>query len=786
LADLGRRKVSIMRIGGHIQGVTLTLIIAVFALVLGACEGGRKLPSVVGYQLSNKTASPTNNPNAKPAPLSLDDALAQLDALAKPESVDAALWGQLTSAFRTALRARGEKITAAAPSSESSRVSDLAFSDDGAGNLVLKWHYRNMGDYDQNGTVGIPDVTPIAMYYGYSYSPADVNSVLAVIDGNGNGVVDIADITPLAMNFGAQCVEYALEDATGEGGDYAEVARIPLPEAASGERILLSAPHVLDPARPFVRVVPYDSAGAAGIPSAVLHIAGGKPHITSVYPWFAVSGTEQQFVPYVDGDAPLYYSWDFGGGATPNTSSERMPTVTIGAPGAYNAKLTVSNIFGSEECAFTLTTGVPPEITSVSPIEGDFESQTTFSAIVVGTEPFTTYAWDFGGGATPNTSVEASPTVTLGVMGDYAASLTVSSHFGTDTYQFNLHVLGWHIELVDGDGPFGNTISLKLDADGLPHVAYTYEPPLGIGYYLKYAYMDGIDWHVEAVDDEGDTGLNPSLALDSLGLPHISYYDERDAAYQPTEDLNYASFDGSSWTIEVVDSEGNEGSSSLVIDSLDRPHIAYYGSPDSEAGHLRYAWYDGGTWQIETADGADWVGDVCSLALDSLDRPHISYLYGVYNNVKYAYYDGAGWQVETADSEKGTGYGSIALALDSLDLPHIGYGLGGVGPNGIIRDIKYSFYDGLEWHNELLDFTNRVIGPSLALDSHDRPGIAFRDMDARSLMYTNLVGGVWRTQTIDSSPGEDPSVVIDEQDRPCVCYYVEGAVNKELKYAAYF
>jgi uncharacterized protein YejL (UPF0352 family) len=733
--------------------------------------------SACGKHHARTAASLTANNTAATNIITTDSALAQLDALAKPDGVDAAQWEQLTSTLRTALMSRGEKITAVAPSGDANRVSDLAFSDDGAGNLVLKWHYRNMGDYDQNGTVGIPDVTPIAMYYGYSYSPADVNSVLAVIDGNGNGVVDIADITPLAMNFGADCAEYALADAAGEAGDFAEVARIPLPDSASGERILLSAPHVLDPARPFVRVVPYDSAGVPGIPSTPLNIAGAKPHITSVYPWFAVTGTEQQFISYADGDAPLYYSWDFGGGAEPNTSSERLPTVTIGAPGAYNAKLTVSNIFGSEEVPFTLTTGVPPEITKVTPIEGDFESPTTFSTTVVGTEPFTTYAWDFGGGAVPNTSAEASPTVTLGEMGDYAASLTVSSHFGTDTYQFNLHVLGWHIELVDGDGPFPTFISLKLDSEGIPHVAYVHDDE-GTDIFLKYAYHDETGWHVEVVDDEGDVGWSCSLALGSLGLPHISYFDVLDAAYNPTEDLNYAYYDGSSWHIETVDSEGSAGgSNSLALDLLDRPHIAYSSSLGSGQKHLKYAWNDGSAWNIETADSQDNVGSNCSLALDSLDRPHIGYKDGTNNDVKSAYYDGAGWQVETADSEKGTG-GSITLALNSLDYPHISHALTGIG----IRDIKYSYYDGLAWRHELLDFENWVNLPSLALDSADSPHVAFVDMDASALMQTSFEGVAWRTETIDASGGENPSLVLDSLDRAHVCYQLGGS----LYYAAYY
>jgi hypothetical protein len=337
---------------------------------------------------------------------------------------------------------------------------------------------------------------------------------------------------------------------------------------------------------------------------------------------------------------------------------------------------------------------------------------------------------------------------------------------------------------VDDDGPVGKGASLALNASGLPHVAYMYVPVSGSGYYLKYAYSDGTAWHVEAVDNDGDTGRYPSLALDSFGHPHVSYQDMRDAAYQTTEDLNYSSYDGASWTIETVDSEGNSGgSSSLVIDSQDRPHIAYSGGLESGQKHLKYAWNDGSVWNIETADSQDNVGDECSLALDSLERPHISYLDGTNNNVKYAYFDGAVWQSETSDAEVGTGYGNIDLSLDSLDLPRVSYGIGRVG----VRDTKYSYYDGSAWHSEALNFGGRWMHyPSLALDSHDRPHIAHNSSDPYEVMYTYWDDDEWRTQTIENSSGQDSSLALNSLNRPCVCYYVEGAVNNELKYAAYY
>lgn len=82
-----------------------------------------------------------------------------------------------------------------------------------------------------------------------------------------------------------------------------------------------------------------------------------------------------------------------------------------------------------------------PVINDVTPRNGQTGTEVTFIADVTGGPPLT-YAWDFGGGAAPNTSSDVSPTVTLGAVGDYSASLTVSNAVGNATLPFNLQVFG--------------------------------------------------------------------------------------------------------------------------------------------------------------------------------------------------------------------------------------------------------------------------------------------------------------------------------------------------------
>ncbi len=83
-----------------------------------------------------------------------------------------------------------------------------------------------------------------------------------------------------------------------------------------------------------------------------------------------------------------------------------------------------------------------------------------------------------------------------------------------------------------------------------------------------------------------------SLALNSSGYPHISYYREG----EPKGFLKYAAWDGSNWNIETVD---NGRDSSLALDSSGYPHISYYN--DVSGGSLKYAAWDGST--LEHRDG---------------------------------------------------------------------------------------------------------------------------------------------------------------------------------------
>jgi hypothetical protein len=185
-------------------------------------------------------------------------------------------------------------------------------------------------------------------------------------------------------------------------------------------------------------------------------------------------------------------------------------------------------------------------------------------------------------------------------------------------------ISGVQVQIVDSLGNASHHCSLALDPDGDPHISYVDGNHSG----LKYASWNGSTWDIQVVDAGGVTGWNgkwSSLSIDPSGRPHISYcaFDETYDSY-----LNYAWWNGTGWSTQTVDPSGSGLFTSIALDSEGHPHISYYGYYS-----LQYASWDGSKWKIEIVDPGRFayddsmisIGYYTSLALDSKDNPHISY-----------------------------------------------------------------------------------------------------------------------------------------------------------------
>jgi hypothetical protein len=197
------------------------------------------------------------------------------------------------------------------------------------------------------------------------------------------------------------------------------------------------------------------------------------------------------------------------------------------------------------------------------------------------------------------------------------------------------HDSSWSFEAVDETSwCAGDHNSLAVDSNGRPHISYAYEAVSYGPFDLNYAVRTDSGWVTESVDTPGDVGLGNSLALDSSDYPHISYCDLGNgnlkyAWWDPTLNANTGG-----WDITTVDSMGDlMGHTSLALDSTGLAHISYY---DQTNQQLMYAVGSGSSWDLETVDSVGSPAGDISLALDSGGFAHISYYDATNGDLMYA------------------------------------------------------------------------------------------------------------------------------------------------------
>ena len=121
--------------------------------------------------------------------------------------------------------------------------------------------------------------------------------------------------------------------------------------------------------------------------------------------------------------------------------------------------------------------------------------------------------------------------------------------------------------------------NLVLTASGNPRVAYNDYSNDDL--YYAYSNDGGTTWTAEKIEGgsgvtgtgcatSGNYGTFPSLAIDSSGNPNISYRN------YTSNDLRYASYNGSSWTCQTLDSANDVGTdTSIKMTSTDKVYISY-------------------------------------------------------------------------------------------------------------------------------------------------------------------------------------------------------------------
>ncbi len=274
----------------------------------------------------------------------------------------------------------------------------------------------------------------------------------------------------------------------------------------------------------------------------------------------------------------------------------------------------------------------------------------------------------------------------------------------------------WINEKVDDDGDVGQYSQIVV-VNGEPIIAY-YDATNG---RLKLAYRKNGLWNITIIDNSPHVGTWIGMAADKNGMIHISYIDE------DNEDLKYARWDGKNSIVQEVDDGITEAGggvivrqTSIALDSLGYPHIAYY---DGFLGDLRYAYYDPqqGEWIKEVIDdppegdsSQEDLGKWNSIVLDKNNNPYIAYSDSTNFKIKVAYKINGQWKREMLMSpDMCEAYVNIVL-LNGI--PFVSYF------DSTYSDLRLAWKNGTSWTFRIVDsvgitgeYSSMAVTPSGAL-----------------------------------------------------------------------
>ena len=309
----------------------------------------------------------------------------------------------------------------------------------------------------------------------------------------------------------------------------------------------------------------------------------------------------------------------------------------------------------------------------------------------------------------------------------------------------------WQIETVDSSGP-AKSASMKVDREGNLHVAFVTDE--GNLYPLRYGFWDRSvkKWFVMKVADGAATC---SLVLDSQQRPHIAYVDYGTGSGSK---LRYVSWNGKAWDKQAIplNSDVIAYFTSIALDKNDNPSISFYeyrGPRETEIRiRLRNVMRTGNHWQVRTVDPQEGSGKFNCTAAGANNSLHIAYanVSTGTTGLRYAVWQGSGWKTEIVDGGdtaigEAVGF-SACLAMDSTGDPHVIYS------NESRPSIRYAARKNNRWTIQVVEGLAAVAYPdrnSIAIGPGDRPYLGYFDAGRGELRVAYPSGKAWVIETVD-------------------------------------
>ena len=317
----------------------------------------------------------------------------------------------------------------------------------------------------------------------------------------------------------------------------------------------------------------------------------------------------------------------------------------------------------------------------------------------------------------------------------------------------------WTKTTADFGNEAGHENAMAIDSNGHVHIVHA----SGDGYAFTHSVYDGSSWTPTAIKNcEGSYCWDTHMVIDDN--------DELHAAYSTnTNKVVYMHYDGSSWTSTQVSASAKVGPVGIALDSNNHPHISFVASGSYCGNGLRLASFDGSGWTTNSIDSGSNKGCDSAIIIDGNDNAYIAYQDRGQSKLKFATNKSGSWITYAPD----TGGYNIAypgyyssLAMDHQGQFHIAH------YDSDNDDLRYS--TGIPngaWNTDVVDSSGDTgRNPSIAIDAAGDPHIVYRSWNGWKLKYATLNPSSpnWQVSTIENGgsvgdgTGESNSIIIDD------------------------
>lgn len=351
------------------------------------------------------------------------------------------------------------------------------------------------------------------------------------------------------------------------------------------------------------------------------------------------------------------------------------------------------------------------------------------------------------------------------------------------------------LNTVDQDGRVGTDVSMVLSESGNPVMSYWdgTNDDLRVAVCLDPSCSPG-NVTVNVVAATGAVGWASSLVLNGLGHPVISFYDATNGDVMVAVCTDAVCTPGSV-TTNVIDAAGDVGrATSMVLDELGNPVIAYYDYTQHSVklAVCKDAFCNPGSVEVNTVDHLLDGGGFVSLALDGLGHPVIAYLNiyldGMLNVAVCADAFCRPGTVSTTSIIDGDGY-FASMVLNGSGHPVISFFKGDAFcdfdcPGGLFSDLRVAVCgDPLCSQNDVVVRSIDVEGSvgeftSLSLDVSGNPVISYYDRTNGDLKLATCADATCSpegivTNVVDAAGnvGGYTSMALDGSGNPVMAYY---------------